>query len=39
MEREERVVALEEEDNADHANNDKKRSGKNNRKGKGGNKK
>jgi len=39
MEREERVVALEEEDNADHANdNDKKRSGKN-RKGKGGNKK
>lgn len=38
MEREERVVALEEEDNADHANNDKKRSGKN-RKGKGGGKK
>ena len=39
MEREERVVALEEEDNADHVNNDdKKRSGKN-RKGKGGNKK
>jgi len=38
MEREERVVALEEEDNADDKNNDKKRSGKN-RKGKGGNKK